>query len=303
MADALLKSFSFVLLILLGYFLKTRKIFGEQDYRVLTAIIMNITLPAAVITGFAGLKMSASLLFVMLLGLCANLLLILFGWFVSRKKPVGQIAFSMLNYPGYNIGAFAIPYLQAFLGSTGVVVASMFDTGNAVMCTGGSYAVTSAVISKDGEKQSLLSVLKKPFSSVTFNVYMLLFVTSLAGLAVPQWLINLLSPAANANPGLAMLMIGLMFRWDSKPGYLRAAAGAVVTRNLFGVAATLLVYFFTPLAPEVKQVVALLLFAPMSVISTAYTEKCGGDAGLAGFTNSLSILVSLFVMTGIVLFI
>lgn len=98
-----------------------------------------------------------------------------------------------------------------------------------------------------------------------------------------------------------MLMIGLMFRWESKPGYLRAALSVVLTRNLFALLVALGIYFFAPFPLEIKQVVAVILFAPISVIAPAFTERCGGDAGLAGFTNSLSIVVSLLMMTGLML--
>ncbi|MEG1687542.1 MAG: AEC family transporter, partial [Angelakisella sp.] len=65
MVDVLLKSFSFILLIAIGYFWRSRKVFGDRDYQVLTRVVMNITLPAAIITGFAGLTVSAALLLVM----------------------------------------------------------------------------------------------------------------------------------------------------------------------------------------------------------------------------------------------
>ncbi|MEG2087517.1 MAG: AEC family transporter [Angelakisella sp.] len=301
MVDVLLKSFSFILLIAIGYFWRSRKVFGDRDYQVLTRVVMNITLPAAIITGFAGLTVSAALLLVMLLGLLCNIALLALGWFVTRGKPNAHRAFVMMNYAGYNIGAFAIPFLQVFLGPAGVVTACMFDAGNAMLCTGGSYAITSAITSPDGEKFRLRPLFKKLFSSVTFDVYLVVMLAALLGVTTPDWLLRLLAPASAANAGVAMLMIGLMFRWSPKPGYLRAAVGTVAIRTLFGAAVAVLVCLFAPFSNEGKQVVSILLFAPISIISTAYTEQCGGDAGLAGFTNSLSIVVSIVIITSIVL--
>ena len=57
MGDILIKAFSFVLIIIIGYAFKRRGIFGPRDYKIITRIIMNITLPCALITGFKGFKM------------------------------------------------------------------------------------------------------------------------------------------------------------------------------------------------------------------------------------------------------
>ena len=301
MGAVLLKALSFVLLIAAGFLLRRAGLFGERDYQILVRIVMNLTLPAAVITNFAGLELSGALLFVVLLGLLSNLALFGLGWWRSRSKPAGQRAFSMMNLPGYNIGTFAMPYMQSFLGHGGVVIACLFDTRNAIMCTGGSYALCTAAIGGDGGRPRLRDTLKKLFTSVPFDVYLFLLAYSALGLKVPQVALTLLAPLNAANPGLAMLMIGLMFRWESKPGYLRAALSVVLTRNLFALLVALGIYFFAPFPLEIKQVVAVILFAPISVIAPAFTERCGGDAGLAGFTNSLSIVVSLLMMTGLML--
>ena len=301
MGAVLLKALSFVLLIAAGFLLRRAGLFGERDYQILVRIVMNLTLPAAVITNFAGLELSGALLFVVLLGLLSNLALFGLGWWRSRSKPAGQRAFSMMNLPGYNIGTFAMPYMQSFLGHGGVVIACLFDTGNAIMCTGGSYALCTAAIGGDGGRPRLRDTLKKLFTSVPFDVYLFLLAYSALGLKVPQVALTLLAPLNAANPGLAILMIGLMFRWESKPGYLRAALSVVLARNLFALLVALGIYFFAPFPLEIKQVVAVILFAPISVIAPAFTERCGGDAGLAGFTNSLSIVVSLLMMTGLML--
>lgn len=301
MGAVLLKALSFVLLIAAGFLLRRAGLFGERDYQILVRIVMNLTLPAAVITNFAGLELSGALLFVVLLGLLSNLALFGLGWWRSRSKPAGQRAFSMMNLPGYNIGTFAMPYMQSFLGHGGVVIACLFDTGNAIMCTGGSYALCTAAIGGDGGRPRLRDTLKKLFTSVPFDVYLFLLAYSALGLKVPQVALTLLAPLNAANPGLAMLMIGLMFRWESKPGYLRAALSVVLARNLFALLVALGIYFFAPFPLEIKQVVAVILFAPISVIAPAFTERCDGDAGLAGFTNSLSIVVSLLMMTGLML--
>ena len=46
-----------------------------------------------------------------------------------------------------------------------------------------------------------------------------------------------------------------------------------------------------PFSLEMRRGLAVLVFAPISVIAPAFTEQCGGNGGLASFINSLSILL------------
>ena len=43
-----------------GYLLKRAGLFRVQDARFLSAVIMNITLPAAIVKGFAGVELSGA---------------------------------------------------------------------------------------------------------------------------------------------------------------------------------------------------------------------------------------------------
>ena len=62
MGEVLVKAAAFVFIIFLGYALKRIGFFTATDYRLISKIVLNITLPAAVITAFANFDMDASLL-------------------------------------------------------------------------------------------------------------------------------------------------------------------------------------------------------------------------------------------------
>ena len=42
---------------------------------------------------------------------------------------------------GYSVGPFAVPYVQSFFPTTGLMATCMFDVGNCVMAGGGTFAV------------------------------------------------------------------------------------------------------------------------------------------------------------------
>ena len=70
-------------------------------------------------------------------------------------------------------------------------------------------------------------------------------------------------------------------------GFFRNNGGLLVVAAVLLAAA---MYIFVPLPLEIRQVLAVMAFAPASVISPAFTAKCGGDAGLASYINSITIL-------------
>jgi len=61
MEQVLTKALAFVAVIALGYFLKKRGFFKPHDYELIAKIVLNITLPCAVITSFAAFKMDYTL--------------------------------------------------------------------------------------------------------------------------------------------------------------------------------------------------------------------------------------------------
>ena len=67
-------SASYVFVLALGYILKRLGVFGKQDSKVLTQVVLCVTLPAAVITNFASMEWSMSLLVVPVLGLVFSIL-------------------------------------------------------------------------------------------------------------------------------------------------------------------------------------------------------------------------------------
>ena len=216
MLDILLKASVYLVLIALGYGLKRAGVFQASDQVPVSRIVMDLTLPAAVVTSFAGLSMDPALLGVVALGLLCNLVLIPVGALVSRRRPPPDRVLAMQSLPGYNIGTFTMPFVQGFLGPFGVAVTCLFDTGSAIMVTGGTHAVVSRTLRTE-QGGSLRTVLRTLVGSVPFLAYTGMLVLSLLRVPIPGTVLRFTAPIGAANPFLAMLMIGLMleFRMDA----------------------------------------------------------------------------------------
>lgn len=300
MAAVLWKAVVFLCIILLGAGLRSWKILKRSDFGILAKIVLNVTLPCAVVSNFAKLDVDFSLILLAPIGLGCNLLLMGAGWLFSRKGTAEERTYSLLNYPGYNIGCFTMPYIQSFLGPSAVISACLFDAGNAVVCTGGSYALAAA-ISGTEKGFPVKKFLKRLFSSVTLDTYLVMLALAALKVKLPGPVVQFAETAGGANAFLAMLMIGVGFEIHLDKSRLKRLAQNLLVR--FGLSALLsaALYFFTPFPLAARQLLAIIVFSPIASASPAFTGQLGGDIELASTVNSLSIVIGMSIMTGLIM--
>ena len=130
---------------------------------------------------------------------------------------------------------------------------------------------------------------------------MLMLVLVMLNIPVPDVVITLVEPIASANSFFALLLIGMMFEFRTRADKYRTMFGVLGLRLLFGAAFSAMLYFFLPFSLEVRQVLAVVAFAPVTSLAPIYTERCQSDSALSSLTLSISIVISLTVMIGIVL--
>lgn len=293
MLDILMRAGSFVAVILLGYFLKKIGFFKQEDFTILSRITIRITLPAAIITSFAGKQIDMALLSLVLLAIGCGLLYMAMGFFLNRKKTREEQAFAILNLPGYNIGTFVIPFAQSFLGPMGVVATSLFDTGNAVICLGGAFSVASMV--KDGSGFSVKRIGKALARSVPFVTYVLMLLLNLVHLPVPGFVLSCAGIIANANAFMAMLMIGVGFKLEGDRSQIRTIVRMLSIRYGIATVLALIFYFVLPFELEIRQALVVLAFSPIGSAVPGFTGEMKGDVGLSSALNSLAIVISIVI--------
>ena len=85
MAEILMKAAAFVAIIFMGYLLRKKGFFKEEDFHVLSKIVLKITLPAAIVANFSGVDLQASLLILSVLGLGGGRMLITSAYLAAGK--------------------------------------------------------------------------------------------------------------------------------------------------------------------------------------------------------------------------
>lgn len=304
MLDVIIKVLSFVLIILVGIAASRSGRFGEGADRLVSRIVFNLTLPAAIIRAFQTAEFDPALLGLIGLGFAANVIPFFLSLAVYRNYPQDERIVQQANVSGLNIGCFGLAFVQAFFPASGVVATCLFDAGNSLMCTGGAWALMRALVL--GTDYSSLGDRLKVFArtlltSVPFDCYVVLVAMGLLGLKLPSQVITLIEPIANANSFLSMFMLGLMIRFSVNGRKAVELARILGWRLALAVALSLSALFVLPLDPGARTVVAVLAWAPAASTGPLYTLWAGGDEGLAGMANALTVLMGVVVMTALVL--
>ena len=300
MLVVLSKAIAFVLIILIGYICKRRGVFAPTDYQLISKIVLNITLPCAVISSFAHFQLDLSLLAAVALGLSGNCVMLFVALMLTRRETLAAKIFYIFSLAGYNIGCFTLPFAQAFLTPFAVVALCMFDVGNSIMCTGMTYALTASCIGyADGHKDrfSMKSIAEKLLHSAPFVVYISMLILSLVGVQFPKSVYTFTDIVGAANPFLSMLMIGMMFeiKLDKQAmGYVKELFSV---RYLTSLACAGAFIYFAPFKQEVNYVIALAFMAPCTIIGPIFVEKLGGNVQLASLFNSMTIITSVILFT------
>ncbi|WP_430602597.1 hypothetical protein IGJ02_003028 [Enterococcus sp. DIV0724b] len=300
MKEILLQAIGFCFVIFLGYLMKRIGLLSKADGGMLSVIIVNITLPATVIVSLANVVVSGTLFFLLAMGIVLNILVILIGGKVSKKRSVLEQKFQMYSMSGYNIGNFSLPFIQGFY-PLAVPFLLMFDIGNSVMLTGGTTLLIDKVVGTK-EETTFKKIVLALFKSAPFTAYMVMLLLRIIQFNLPVEVLGVLEMIAKANGFLSMFMIGLYFELRLPKKALHLVKEVLVWRYLCGAIFALLFAFVIPLDPLLRIVLVVLSVAPMPTFSVINSVKVGMPEETVGFTSSASILISLVLMTLIMMF-
>ncbi len=299
MQDILVKAGCYIAIIVLGYVLRRRGFFGPEAFGVLSKIVIKITLPCAIISSNAGKAIDKSLLSIILLSFGAGIIYMALGSALYRKKGKDAQAFGILNVPGYNIGTFAMPFTQNFLGPMGNIATSLFDMGNAVICLGGAFGVAASV--KEGRGFGLKRIIKGLVTSVPCMTIIIMVILNLFSLTPPAPIVSFATIIGNGNAFLAMFTIGVGFKLSGDRSQIGDMVKILGTRYGVAVILALIFYFVLPFELEIRQALVILAFSPIGSAVPIFTGELKGDVGLSAAINSVAILISIVIIVALLL--
>ena len=276
--------------------------FRKEDGQFLAKLMMNVTMPCVLLSAGKNIEFSPQLLIAFGLGICSNLILIACGLtsasltrYDSKTKGI-----YVINCAGFNVGSFALPFVQYFFDSSVLSYLCMFDIGNAIMGLGINNTIGGAV-AKTGEKPSVQGTIKNLFSNPPFSVYLIVIFFAILHISLPEGLLTVVSIAGNANAFVAMGMIGLLLEISMPKGDVGKIFQVLLTRLIGQAIVSLLIWFLLPLPEQAKKVLILCIVTPITSMAPVFTKKMVGDSDIPAAANSLSIPIALGIMTALVL--
>ena len=295
MSDILMRACFFLLMVVLGYAMKKIGVLTKEDGVAIARVVLNITLPCAIIVSFRTFVFEWSYMIIPLISFAANWLMLGSGYLISRRGDRNAHIFYMMELPAYNIGNFTLPFVSGIIGATGVVATCLFDMGNSPMSLGLNFMITALVIGADPGRSMLRSVLSI-FSKPSFTVYFVMLILSMFSLSLPEPVIEFASLISPANGPMAMIMIGLLLEFSSDRTKLKEVVIVNVLRLLLAAVIAFIFFSFAPFSYEVRKAIAITAFAPISSSSPAFVSELKGDVELVGFACTVSIIISLVLM-------
>ena len=302
METALIKVLAFVCIIVAGYWMGHTGKLGNMPGEFVSKIVFTFTLPCAVLHAFGAADFSPQMLLLLVpLGFVFAFGAYLVTFAITPRTKREDRTFYLLNGCGFNLGCFALPFVQAIFSPTMAVATCLYDAGNAFMMAGGSYALTGLIAGGSRIQHPVRFVAKRLFSSLPFDTYLLIIVLSVAGARLPSELVAFTEPIANANSFLAMFMLGLMMSFSISHERMAKVARLVGLRAAFSAVLTCVVWLALPVDNVMRALLTLLAWSPASALAPMYTQMSGGDGGLAGFANALTIILGVIAATLIAL--
>ena len=126
---------------------------------------------------------------------------------------------------------------------------------------------------------------------------MLMLVFMFLHITIPQPIVTIITPFANANAFCAMAMIGLMMEIPDNRKDKVELGKVIAWRMAFGAIIAVAAWFLLPFDMRIREIIVLGSFAPITIFSTKFTDSLTGNAKLAGFSLTVTAIISLVMMT------
>lgn len=292
MYSILVKSFVYLFVIAIAYFLKNKGIFKFDDYEPLSKLTFYLTTPCLIMAGFREFVFDSSLFVALAFGALVNIIIIGVVLFFTRNKSGETQATYIMTAPTFNIGSMVLPFLLGVYPGEYLPYLFMFDIGNAIMCTGLVYAIAQSRLHKD-YKFNLKDFIKSLLSSIPFTCYLILFIISLTPFKLPAFFFDVTQMIGNASVIAVMFMLGLMLKIKLEKEDLVDIIKIFSIRYGVIIILSILVLNFFPAPIMARQIIVLCMLAPLTSLTAIFCSRLNLKPSVYSFVASMSMPISI----------
>ncbi|QTL99765.1 AEC family transporter [Iocasia frigidifontis] len=282
-------------IILLGYILKRIRLLTKDDGQILVKLVMNVTLPALIITVFSSLELSLKLILLPLINIIFALLALLLGRYLFKKDLRANKGSLIISLLGFNIGLFAYPFVETIWGKLGLKYIAIFDMGNAFIIFGLTYIVSS-FYAPNSKKLLLKEILIILMKFVPLMSYVLAISLNLLHLRLSGIPLQILQRLAVMNGPLVLLILGLYLEFSLDKLELKNIIKSISIKYILGLIVGGSLYFLLPYSKLFKGVILLGLIMPAGMAIIPYSIENKLNTKITGSIVNISNIISFILM-------
>lgn len=227
MPIAIQKTLSLLLMILLGYLLRS-KLNQDEHRKGMKVVILDLALPAMIFVALMGVQLESDLLLLPLMVLCWNGIMLATSYFVLPWMGIERLSPQhrtwMMLFPSLAPGLSCFPFLIEYLGEEALAWGALADVGNKVYVLLLAYMIAMAWyyrVQKIGGQSSnskikelLLAMVKEPINMVLIVAIVLLSL-GLNMDSLPGFMGETILMMKNIMTPLVLLFIGMsvILKW------------------------------------------------------------------------------------------
>ena len=296
MGEIFSKILSMLVIIALGYALKYFGVVKREDFRILSTVLIHITVPAAVIVNFDGFIIQPSMAMIPLLCIAFFFLASGMCHMMTTKNTPTEQAFVLLNATTYNTGAFTMAFVQTLLPGSSVVAVSLFDIGNSPCCAVFNHIMAGSIMGKS-KKIDAKFVVHQLTHSFTFMFYMIMTAKCLLRLPTPEFILVPAKLIAPANVVFAMLSVGVGMEFHFPKDEIMLLIKCLVIRFSTAIPLALICWYLLPFDHYIRLALVMVSFSPSTLFGALFTRDLGGNYALANTAISTSIIITTIILT------
>jgi len=278
----------FLVLFIVGASLRMVGLFGKTHAERLGTFVFSLTLPATILVSLDRVAFATTAWKVPLAAYLVSLPLVLASWSLARLLQLGRPTEGgfLLAIGCINSSYFAYPVALATFGEEGLAQAILFDLGQTTLTLTALYGLALwRGTAGPSARSSLLRLLTAP----PFWALVVMLALKAAGLHLPSWLHQLLTPVHLSTTPLASLVLGLSISFDAVRRTWTLTCLGVALRMVGGLALGWIVAWLLDLTGLERAVVILISGMPSAVMAMIFATETGLDEDLVASIVALSI--------------
>ena len=295
------KLFPVILMFVLGYFLKEKKVFKSSDAQLFLKLAFYVSIPALLIQSISKINI-LNFYYLPLIAVLIYIILFFISYGVTKIlkiKPKTQGTFIVGSL--VMNGSFVIPFYISMYGIEEMGRFAIYDLGNALMIYSFVYVLACKYGSDEDAEIEIKDIFKKLFLAPPFIGILIGLIFNISGTELPTIVNNFLQPLGILTGPLFMLALGMNFKPKLING--KYILCVIFIRVFLGLIISFIFVSLFNIQGMNRIAILLLSSAPTGATTLTYSALEDLDIEFASSLVSYSILFGLFFIPTLIYFI